>query len=303
MTLEKEAAEEQRNKVRAGGPSNLLVRFLSAIVLGPAFLAVVWYGDWAFSVAITVAGLLCLREWVTISAKAAHNGVLWAGHIGLLAAGLLAAGGSFPQALGIILVSCVLILIIGLVRTPAGATAESGLAGSRRAAWWTAAGLLYVGPPMVALLALRLGEQGLWAIVLVLAVTWATDIAAYFVGRTLGGPKLWPAVSPNKTWSGAIGGVVGAVSAAVAAVVVSGIGAPAAIGLVAVVLSVLSQCGDLAESAFKRHFGVKDSGDLIPGHGGIMDRIDGLVAAAIGAFLIGLAAAGGGDPSLGLMDL
>jgi phosphatidate cytidylyltransferase len=313
MTLEKSAPDADpkaggsgpapQTPMAAKGPSNLVVRFLSAIVLGPLFLAVVWVGDWVFTLTIVMASVLCYREWLAISAKGAHNGVLWAGHIGLLAAGMLAAGGSVAQAIGMILLSLVLVLIAGLLRTPAGKAMDGGFSESRKAALWVAGGLLYAGLPLIALLALRLGEQGLWAVAIVLAVTWATDIAAYFAGRAIGGPKLWPAVSPKKTWSGALGGLAGAIVAGIAVVHFSGVGSIMAMVPVFAALSVLSQLGDLGESAVKRHFGVKDSGTLIPGHGGIMDRIDGLVAAALGAFAIGLAASGGGDPSLGLSGL
>ncbi len=260
----------------AGGLSNLMVRFLSALVLGPAFIAVVWYGGWAFSGVIIVACLLCYREWMAISAKDAPAALLWGGYAVLFASGALAAAGRVDAALGL--------LVAGTIG--AGVFAVTGRRGI-----WPALGLVYAGLPLLALVVLRQGGEGLWALAIVLGVTWATDIAAYFAGRTLGGPKLWPAVSPKKTWSGAIGGLVGAMAAGVAVTAVSGIGAPLTVGLLCAVLSVLSQCGDLAESAFKRHFGVKDSGDLIPGHGGILDRVDGLVAVAVGAAAIGLIAA------------
>ncbi|AXS40413.1 phosphatidate cytidylyltransferase [Breoghania sp. L-A4] len=272
----------------SGGRSNLMVRFLSAIVLGPALVAVVWFGGWAFAGVIIVACLLCYREWVTISANGESAVILWGGYAVLLAAGVLAASGQVDVALG----------VLGL-----GAAAGAILAMILRSSLWPVLGVAYAGLPLLALLLLRQGREGLWALAIVLAVTWATDIAAYFAGRTLGGPKLWPAVSPKKTWSGAIGGLVGAMAAGMLVAGVSGVGSPIAVALLCAVLSVLSQCGDLAESAFKRRFGVKDSGDLIPGHGGILDRVDGLVAVAVGAAVIGLIGATAGDASLGLSAL
>ena len=107
------------------------------------------------------------------------------------------------------------------------------------------------------------------------AIVWATDIAAYFAGRTIGGPKLMPAVSPKKTWSGAIGGALGAVVAGLIVVESAGLGVTPALVILAFMLSAVAQAGDLIESAIKRHFGAKDSSALIPGHGGLMDRLDG----------------------------
>ncbi|MEI2386096.1 phosphatidate cytidylyltransferase [Breoghania sp. JC706] len=268
---------------KPAGPSNLVTRVVSALVLAPLFLFVVWYGSWLFLVVIAVAGLLVLDEWSRIT----HS----RDFVALFAAfGLVAAvagvwwSSNFYAAMFIVDT----MIIVGLLSLLSGRPP------------WIALGVLYAGLPVIALSALRLGDNGLWAVAVVVALTWATDIAAYFVGRTLGGPKLWPAVSPKKTWSGAIGGLAGGALAAWAVSMISGIGAPLVVALVALPLSVASQLGDLAESALKRHFGVKDSGTLIPGHGGIMDRVDGLLAATVAAYAIGLAASGGGDPSLGL---
>ena len=299
MTLQDRGSEKAGEAPRAdrpsgGGPSNLVVRFLSAVVLAPVFLAAVWLGGWAFLFVMLLAALLCYREWVAISAKNAPALLLLVGYGGLVVAGFFAGFGMVLSALGSVAATA---LFVGLVSA------------TRNASQWPALGILYVGLPLVSLLTLRHSEAGagVWALAIVLAVTWSTDIAAYFTGRTLGGPKLWPSVSPKKTWSGAIGGLIGAVTAGVAVVLISGIGSLVAVAILSVVLSILSQSGDLAESAFKRHFGVKDSGTLIPGHGGIMDRVDGLVMAALGAFVIGLAVAmvlnGSRDAALALSML
>ncbi|MFZ1681999.1 MAG: phosphatidate cytidylyltransferase, partial [Rhizobiaceae bacterium] len=140
--------------------------------------------------------------------------------------------------------------------------------------------------PAIAFSSLRDGPSGFAAILFLFAAVWATDIFAYFTGRAIGGPKLAPAISPGKTWSGAVGGTVFAVLAVVALAFVLPALALPAILVPAIALSVVSQIGDLAESAFKRHFGVKDSGNFIPGHGGVMDRIDGLAVAAVALYLI-----------------
>jgi phosphatidate cytidylyltransferase len=152
---------------------------------------------------------------------------------------------------------------------------------------WAAGGVLYAAVLGVSLMAIRVDPiNGVAAVFFVFAVVWGSDIGAYAAGRTLGGPKLWPRVSPKKTWSGFVGGTVTGVAAGLAVVLVAGHDIAAATVIVAVVLSLLSAAGDLFESAVKRRFGVKDSGNLIPGHGGVMDRVDGLlVAAGAGAFI------------------
>jgi phosphatidate cytidylyltransferase len=132
-------------------------------------------------------------------------------------------------------------------------------------------------------------------------VIWLTDTTAYFVGRAVGGPKLMPWVSPNKTWSGAIGGTAAGVVGGVVVAAQFGVGGLSAAAAVAFVLSVISQAGDLAESAIKRQFNAKDASQLIPGHGGLMDRLDGFVAAAAAGTLIGIAHGGLDAPARGLM--
>jgi phosphatidate cytidylyltransferase len=142
---------------------------------------------------------------------------------------------------------------------------------------------------------------GFAAILFLFVIVWLTDITAYFVGRAVGGPKLLPRVSPNKTWSGAIGGTAAGVAGGVAVASQFGIAKLGVAALVALVLSVVSQAGDLAESAIKRQFNAKDASQLIPGHGGLMDRLDGFVAAAVAGALIGLARGGFDAPARGLM--
>jgi phosphatidate cytidylyltransferase len=155
-----------------------------------------------------------------------------------------------------------------------------------RVAWLRVAGVPYVGLAAAALVWLRFdptaGRQNVLFLVL---MVWASDIGAYVVGRFAGGPKLAPSISPGKTWSGAIGGVAAAV--AVASTMAGGPAGP--VVLVAIALSIVSQLGDLLESALKRRFGVKDSGRLIPGHGGLLDRLDGMLTAAPVAALLAVA--------------
>ena len=144
-------------------------------------------------------------------------------------------------------------------------------------------------------------ELGVVAVMFLFAVVWATDILGYFVGRAIGGPKLLARISPNKTWSGACGGVCGALAAGLLVVHLAG-GVPLmAAAWLALALSVVSQAGDLFESSVKRRFGVKDASHVIPGHGGLMDRVDGFIAAAAVAALVGLSRAGSDTVARGLL--
>lgn len=148
-----------------------------------------------------------------------------------------------------------------------------------------AAGLLYCGLPVLALVFLRRQDAGIVFTLWALALVWACDIGAYFSGRTIGGPKLAPGISPNKTWAGLIGGVVAA--SLFAGVMHVEYGLPWRMTLATPVLAVLAQGGDLFESWLKRRAGVKDSGSILPGHGGVLDRLDGLVPVApLAAFLL-----------------
>lgn len=168
---------------------------------------------------------------------------------------------------------------------------------------WLAAGVAYAAVLLFAPLILRRDPAlGFVAILFLFAVVWTTDIAAYFTGRALGGPKLWPAVSPKKTWSGAVAGTLGAVAAGVLTATLVGLPVTPMLLVVACVLSIAAQAGDLLESAIKRHFGAKDAGQLIPGHGGVMDRLDGFLTAAAAAAMVGLIRGGFEAPARGLLD-
>jgi len=247
----------------------------SAYLGGPPFLAV-----WALAAAII------LWEWTVIVGEPGRTPILATGAAAFASAAVL-FGLGWPRA--------------ALAVLALGAVAVAGLAGSGRRAWILAGGV-YAGAMLAAPAVLRSdAELGLIAVLLVFGVVWTTDVMAYFVGRALAGPKLWPAVSPKKTWSGAVGG------AAAATVVGSGISALggldhlAALALVCALLSLAAQTGDLLESALKRRFGAKNASELIPGHGGLMDRLDGFVAAALVATLLGLARGGFDAPARGLL--
>ena len=165
-----------------------------------------------------------------------------------------------------------------------GAVAVGWLAGPGEGIW-AAAGALYAGALVASVVLLRVSPSfGLASILWLFAVVWGTDIAAYFAGRLIGGPRLWPSVSPGKTWSGAIvGALAGAVLGLMLAAWTNRLAALFWLGLAT---AIVSELGDLFESALKRRFGVKDSSGLIPGHGGLMDRLDAFVAASVFAALV-----------------
>jgi phosphatidate cytidylyltransferase len=170
--------------------------------------------------------------------------------------------------------------------------AAGSLSGGARAGW-VALGALCAAAMLAAPLVIRADATlGFIATIFLFAVVWATDVAAYFAGRLAGGPKLWPAVSPSKTWSGAIAGAVAGTVAGAAVAAVAGLEPFAPVVAVSFVLSLVAELGDLLESALKRRFGVKDASHAIPGHGGLMDRLDGFLAAAVAAAVVGTARGG-----------
>lgn len=167
---------------------------------------------------------------------------------------------------------------------------------------WIVAGVGYAGVMLAAPLILRHDpDLGLFAIFFLFVIVWTTDILGYFAGRAFGGPKLWPAVSPKKTWSGAIAGTLGAMTFAVLLAIQFGGLNRVTIAVIALFLSVMAQLGDLLESRIKRVFGAKDASQLIPGHGGVMDRLDGFWAATLAACVIGVLRGGFDGAARGLL--
>jgi phosphatidate cytidylyltransferase len=166
---------------------------------------------------------------------------------------------------------------------------------------WRVAGMIYAAIVFTAPVLLRADvNNGFVALVFLFAIVWMTDIMGYVVGRAFGGPKLWPAVSPNKTRSGAIGGMAGALAAGIVIAAALSL-AVLPIAILSVILSMMAQAGDLFESAIKRRFGAKDTSHLIPGHGGLMDRLDGFITAALVAALIGIVRGGFSTAATGLL--
>ncbi len=248
----------------------LQLRVMTGLVLVVVALGALWLGGPVFQALVALAVLLMWAEWAAMLRLG----------LGIRRAGLVLLAGCMALTVFVPMEQALVAL--------AGGAGLLGLFVRRMrngAGLWTASGLLYCGLPALALLWLRERPEGLAATVFVLVVVWAADIGAFFVGRGMGGPKLAPRISPNKTWSGAVGGVVTAmvVAAAMAAAYLpSGLGGWALnLASVAGALAALSVLGDLFESGLKRHAGVKDSGRLLPGHGGIMDRLDGVVPVAV----------------------
>lgn len=268
----------------AVGRSNLTLRVLSSLVLVPLALAVAFFGGWAFVGFWALAAIGVLWEWQTMVCAHDRNPVLATGAAALV-------GAAFLLALDFTGMAAVLIVL--------GTFGIAALA-SRVRRSWCSAGVLYAGVLLIVPVVLRKDQMfGFAAILFLFVIVWLTDITAYFVGRAFGGPKLLPAVSPNKTWSGAIGGTLAGLLGGV--LVARQFGAGPLSAVVALGLSIVSQAGDLAESALKRRFRVKDAGGLLPGHGGLMDRLDGFIAAAAAAAALGLMRGGMEAPARGLM--
>lgn len=253
--------------------SDLATRFVTGVVMIAAAVGLTWLGGWPFRILVAVAAALMTYEWAMLRQVSRGWAMISAGLLAILL--LAIAEYLYParlaplvmdsatlapnwQGFGAILVFAILI----------------GLAARRTS---MTLGLLYVGLPSFAMISL----SWVWEILVfwVFIVTWATDILAYFAGRAIGGPKLAPRISPNKTWAGLVGGVIGAAILGWAAArlfemegLFLWLGGP---------LALVAQAGDLFESWVKRRAGVKDSGHILPGHGGILDRLDGLLAASL----------------------
>ena len=275
---------------------NFLRRTASALVLAPLAIGVAFVGGWVFAAACTVVAGLVLWEWSRLVASADGECVtrtLVFGLPALIGAAVLAQLDIPAGAIGVI--------------AAAAAFASQGTLGlayrrNRHSCLWAAAGILYAAIVAMCPIWLRRDpEMGFAALLFLFATIWATDIFAYFTGRGFGGPLLAPRLSPKKTWSGAVGGLAGGVVAGVLVAYASARTHPAAAGALALILSIAAQGGDLFESSVKRRFGAKDTSALIPGHGGVMDRVDGFLVAALVAVVIGSLRFGAAASARGLL--
>jgi phosphatidate cytidylyltransferase len=259
--------------------SELVTRINSALVLAALTLALTYAGTQTFAALILFATTLMSWEWGRVVRGV---GIDW---IFALQTSAIIAAGYLTLLKWPVLAVAIIILATWL------AFRMHKSAKLPRDPWWSAAGVYYAGFPAIALIAIRQDpEYGFHAIVYLFLVVWTADTGAFFAGRMIGGPKLAPKISPNKTWAGFIGGALAACLAGSLFAVWLGHTSVLSVAALSAVFAVIAQGGDLGESFLKRCFGVKDSSGLIPGHGGVLDRLDGLVFAAIGAGLIAAAA-------------
>lgn len=260
--------------------TDLRKRALSAALLLPAALACIWFGAESFTALVALAVAVLAWEWVHLCGRRTRVFPGLAVPLVVFAAGALAV--MERTRLGVV------VLLAGFAVTWAGVALRGRRSGITQPARRLAAGVLYIGLAGLALIELRHdGEAGRGNVLFLFLVVWASDIGAYMAGRAFGGPKLAPAISPNKTWSGAVGGMVCAMVVGGACALAFTPGASLlAIAAVVLLVGTASQAGDLLESAIKRHFKVKDTSSLIPGHGGLLDRLDGVLAAAPVAALV-----------------
>ena len=249
--------------------TNLGLRTASAVVLIPAVLVAVYLDvRWPYLTLISVGVALLAIEWGGMSAPRAPIRVSAAVTAAVLACVFLGHQDHFVLAWVAMAVGALAAALVarGVAERPADA----------------AYGVFYIAPAAICLVWLRSTNQGMWWTFMLFAATWAADIGAFAVGSTLKGPKLWPRFSPNKTWSGFVGGLAAAMAAGALMAALPyfqlSLWAAAFVGLA---VGLATMAGDLWESALKRRFGVKDSGDLIPGHGGLLDRVDGLMFAVV----------------------
>ena len=263
---------------------NLLLRIVASLVMAPLAIAMAYAGGWLWTGLVTVAAIGLYAEWLAVIG-ARNLLLLWLGALVLLGAGWVEIERFNAVGISAVVVAGVIVAAI--------------LSRDRRG--WAVLGIGYaLAASIASCLVRRDPAAGFTALMLVLLVVWATDIGGYFAGRLIGGPKLWPKVSPKKTWAGAIGGFVASLAVA-AGFAAFDFGKAIPLLLLAAGLSIAAQLGDLFESAIKRRFGVKDSSHIIPGHGGLMDRLDGFVAAIVLAAIFGLLRGGADGVGHGLV--
>jgi phosphatidate cytidylyltransferase len=264
--------------------NNLLLRIVASLVMAPLTIAAAYIGGWLWTGLVTVAAIGLYIEWLTVIGARRPRLVLL-GILILLVVGWLDAGYITATYVSVWVALGIFAVAIAAV--------------DRRI--WTVIGIGYALAASIGSSVVR--HDPVWgfaALLLVLLVVWVTDIGGYFAGRLIGGPKLWPLVSPKKTWAGAIGGFAGSLGVA-AGFAAFDFGKMIPMLFLGAMLSIASQLGDLFESAVKRKFGVKDSSHIIPGHGGLMDRLDGFVAAIVVAAVFGFLRGGADGVGRGLM--
>jgi phosphatidate cytidylyltransferase len=275
MTDRASLATNGKSETSKRTSSEIMLRINSALILATISLLSAYMSRYSFAALIAVFVALMAWEWGRLVRGKGIDAAFWM----QVLAGAVAA---FLTAYGC--PSCAVLIVIVVT---AGVFALRRLEDGPDKAWWSAAGVYYAGFPAISLVWLRTDAIHGWhAILFLFVIVWTTDTAAYVFGKLIGGPKLAPRISPKKTWAGLIGATIMALIAGMLFAVALGGTSPLALGALGVALALIAQMGDLAESALKRFFGLKDSSGLIPGHGGVLDRLDGLVAAAVAAALI-----------------
>lgn len=263
---------------RAGKWGDLSVRLLSAAVMAVLALALTFHSLYSFALLVGLGSIILCWEWGRLVRAGALDELLVLHVISVLVVCGLAIYGEYKVALLVLLVGPSLKFALSDDRT----AANLGL---------SLLGVPYIGLPVLSLIWLRSdAEYGVMAVLYLFATVWSVDIFAYVFGRAIGGPKFAPRISPKKTWSGFLGGVsAGAIAGALLSLAVEG-AEPLVLAGFSLLIGIFSQIGDLTESWIKRRFNIKDASNLIPGHGGLLDRVDGLmfgaVLAAVIAFLL-----------------
>lgn len=282
--------EPARNDKSASKRGSVLAdlgpRIASGVVMIALALAALSIGGFVFVAFWLVAAVAIHWEWQRMTGGPHESMRMFAGAAAIALASGLTALGARDAALFVLAGAALAVLLF--VRGPTRV--------------WNATGILYAGALAISVVLLRLSIfNGVEAILWLFAIVWGTDIMAYFGGRLIGGPKLWPRVSPSKTWAGFLVGVgSGSILGLIALWAMSAPVRPLPVLLLGLVAGAVAQGGDLFESSMKRRYGLKDSSRLIPGHGGVMDRLDGFIAAAVFAAILGALRAGAVAPANGL---
>jgi len=259
-------------KPAPGSMRDLMTRLLSGLVLAVVAIGLTWVSPWTFAALVLAVSLIVSWEWSRIVRGTTSDTIFVIQVVAVVSAAALSVEGLPLLALVALLVGVIL----------------AALQGFGEAGRLSAIGVLYAGLPAIALIWLRVQSAlGFEATLFLLLCVWASDTGAYFAGRLIGGPKLMPKISPSKTWSGFTGAIVSSALVGLVFALTLPLLPTLRAVVTAAILAVVSQAGDLVESSLKRHYGVKDASALIPGHGGFMDRVDGLIAAAIFAGIVG----------------
>ena len=254
---------------------NLALRVVSACILAPVVVGSVYLGGWYLGFLTAILAVLAIHEWDILCGGRGWRFVsAWFPAIILLSTTMFACADLFSLALLCIFAGISAIFLLGLI--------------TNIKANWIIMGILYLALPLLSLIWIRAdSDEGFKSLIWLMGVVWATDIGAILFGQLIGGPRLWPKISPSKTWSGAVGGILFAAIVGIVMAYLYGNTELLLIVLLSISVSIVAQIGDFAESAVKRRYGVKDSGRLIPGHGGVLDRIDSmLLVLPVAAFVM-----------------